>query len=522
MTQQPTWPRRVLQAAAIYNLLWGAWVVLFPNHWFDLTGIPRPNYPGIWQCVGMIVGVYGLGYWWAARDFAKHWPVIAVGFLGKIFGPIGFLQSVLTGALPWSWGWMILTNDLIWWIPFGAMLYLGFKYNSDPKNKFADLKQGDWGLAQANTLAKTAAGESISELSAKQDVLLVFLRHAGCTFCRETLDELKKTRHDWQQRGLLPVVVHMGTVDQGTEMMKRYELQDCPVISDTECRLFRAYQLPRGNWKQLFGMRVWIEGFKAAILKGYGFGKLVGDGFQMSGAFVVRKGEIVKAYPSKDATDGCSWKPALTAVLLLTVGWLLLGDPSAVAQTEPVNPVSSTPVTKTKDSNLQDDYIISDVKDGDRVDVIATDAKDGLVFDVQSRKGIGGFKLKRVKSSWPTKLVLRLHTKGLEQVQFVMGGNLMGGKSRTYSGEYNSSRLQESWTEIAQDRNSAGAVSTTTKPKQIETSLIQVIGSQGKPVERVRLPLEMSEYFEATLPRAWLIDENPDWVEIKWVDFWRN
>jgi len=103
-----------------------------------------------------------------------------------------------------------------------------------------------------------------------------------------------------------------------------------------------------------------------------------------------------------------------------------------------------------------------------------------------------------------------------------MGGKLMGGKSRTYSGEYNSSRLQESWTEIAEDRNSAGTVSTTTNPKEIESSLIQVIGSQGKPVERVRLPLEISEYFQATLPRAWLIDENPDWVEIKWVDFWRN
>ena len=104
MDKLPEWPRWILRAAALYNLLWGAWVVLFPNHWFDITGIEHPNYPGIWQCVGMIVGVYGIGYWFAANNFVTHWPVILVGFLGKIFGPIGFLQSALTGALPGAGG----------------------------------------------------------------------------------------------------------------------------------------------------------------------------------------------------------------------------------------------------------------------------------------------------------------------------------------------------------------------------------------------------------------------------------
>jgi hypothetical protein len=115
----------------------------------------------------------------------------------------------------------------------------------------------------------------------------------------------------------------MGSNEQGLRMMDQYQLDDCPIISDPECRIFRAYQLPRGNWRQLFGLRIWIEGFKAAILKGYGFGKLMGDGFQMSGAFVVRDGRIVAAYPSKDAADSCSWKPALQAMVLMS---LLLVD----------------------------------------------------------------------------------------------------------------------------------------------------------------------------------------------------
>ena len=49
-----------------------------------------PVYPMIWQGMGMVIGVYGLGYWWAAQILVIHWPIVAVGLLGKIFGPIGF------------------------------------------------------------------------------------------------------------------------------------------------------------------------------------------------------------------------------------------------------------------------------------------------------------------------------------------------------------------------------------------------------------------------------------------------
>ena len=45
----------------------------------------------------MIVGVYGVGYATAALDPSRHWPVVLVGLLGKIFGPIGFLSAVVGG-----------------------------------------------------------------------------------------------------------------------------------------------------------------------------------------------------------------------------------------------------------------------------------------------------------------------------------------------------------------------------------------------------------------------------------------
>lgn len=111
-----------LKIAAIYNLIWGAWVVIFPNHFFELVGMELPIHPMIWQGMGMVIGVYGLGYWWAAQDPITHWPIVAVGFLGKIFGPIGFFVNYATGAVPFEFVYTLFTNDFIWWITFFLIL----------------------------------------------------------------------------------------------------------------------------------------------------------------------------------------------------------------------------------------------------------------------------------------------------------------------------------------------------------------------------------------------------------------
>jgi len=119
----PTWMGRWLVAAGLYNLAWGALTVLVPSWLFTLTGMEQPNYPFIWQCVGMIVGVYGVGYLAAATDPVRHWPIVLVGFLGKIFGPIGYAAGVLRGEVPPAFGVTLPTNDLLWWVPFGLILY---------------------------------------------------------------------------------------------------------------------------------------------------------------------------------------------------------------------------------------------------------------------------------------------------------------------------------------------------------------------------------------------------------------
>jgi small multidrug resistance pump len=110
--------------AGIYNLVFGLWAAVWPLAFFELFEIAPPRYPGIWACLGMVVGIYGLLYLYAAWKLEAAWPIIAVGFLGKMLGPIGMVMS-FGDDWPRRLGMICVYNDLIWWLPFGLFLIRG-------------------------------------------------------------------------------------------------------------------------------------------------------------------------------------------------------------------------------------------------------------------------------------------------------------------------------------------------------------------------------------------------------------
>lgn len=297
----------VLYAAAGYNLVWGAWVVLFPNHFFDLVGMPRPLHPSIWQCVGMIVGVYGIGYAIAATNPLRHWPIVLVGFLGKILGPLGYVDGALIrGELSPAFGWTIPTNDLIWWVPFAMILWAAFRaaQGDDQPSPAMSETEVQKILEEAST---EPGGQSIAELSRQSPVLLMLVRHFGCTFCREAMAELSAQQSALAERGVTPVVVHQSDAERGSAFLNKYGLNNVYQVSDPDKRLYRGLGLPRGSFTQLFGLSSILAGFRAAK---HGVGKLEGDGFQMPGAFVIRDGKIVETYRyahAGDKVDACDF-----------------------------------------------------------------------------------------------------------------------------------------------------------------------------------------------------------------------
>ena len=118
-----------LRLAALYNLLWGAWVIFLPQQSLDIMGYEQATgvTSTIWQGMGMVIGVYGLGYYWASFNPVKHWPIVAVGMLGKIFGPLGFLMNYLQGMVPVEMVYLLIFNDFVWWIPFAIILFKAYK-----------------------------------------------------------------------------------------------------------------------------------------------------------------------------------------------------------------------------------------------------------------------------------------------------------------------------------------------------------------------------------------------------------
>lgn len=120
--------KTILWLAAVYNILWGMMNVLFPYFFFDFAEMAPPTYPELWQCIAMIVGVYGVGYGIAATDPVRHWPITLVGLLGKVFGPIGFTYAYFMGTFTLKAGMFLVFNDLIWWIPFSIILYRAYNH----------------------------------------------------------------------------------------------------------------------------------------------------------------------------------------------------------------------------------------------------------------------------------------------------------------------------------------------------------------------------------------------------------
>ena len=83
----------------------------------------------------------------------------------------------------------------------------------------------------------------------------------------------------------------------------KYGLAGIPRVSDPSRHIYHAFGLGRGGLLALFGPRVWWRGFYAGVLRGHGIGRLMGNGFQMPGVFLVRRGTIVRSFRHLSSSD---------------------------------------------------------------------------------------------------------------------------------------------------------------------------------------------------------------------------
>ena len=160
------------------------------------------------------------------------------------------------------------------------------------------------------TTFRTSDGRTVADLSRDRPVLLVCLRHLGCTFSRQALADLGDARHRIERSGIRVVLVHLERDDVAVPVLARYGLEDLPHISDPHAHVYESCGLERGGARQLFTPRVLWRGFRAALLDRHGAGWSGADVRRMPGTFLIERGRIVRAFRHTTSSD----RPDYTAL----------------------------------------------------------------------------------------------------------------------------------------------------------------------------------------------------------------
>lgn len=151
---------------------------------------------------------------------------------------------------------------------------------------------------------KTNLGNNPLEMSKESPVVLVFLRHFGCTFCRETVAAVENFEEALKQRGIKIVFVHMSDPENANEFFSKFFSTPIHHISDPGKKLYHALEVPSGNFLELYGPSTWIKGLWYGLFKGRGAPYLSdGDIMQLSAYFVLDKGELTQSHYAAKASD---------------------------------------------------------------------------------------------------------------------------------------------------------------------------------------------------------------------------
>ena len=159
---------------------------------------------------------------------------------------------------------------------------------------------------EAFTRVLTESGLSLHALSSARPVLLVFLRHWGCSFCRETLHDLSSIQAEILARGFQLVFVHMGSPARGKPYFDHYHLSSIARISDPEQWLYRhpAFALPaKAIWRHLFDPAA-LRSVLGGIIARNGIGLIHReDADQMPGFFLLHHARVLNGYRYKSIAE---------------------------------------------------------------------------------------------------------------------------------------------------------------------------------------------------------------------------
>lgn len=164
----------------------------------------------------------------------------------------------------------------------------------------------DSDFAKLLTGIHTESGKNLLALAEESPVLLVFLRHFGCAFCRKAIGDVADLAPELDKRGIRPVFVHLGTTEIAKAHFEYYKIPEVERVDDPEAKIYQHPIFGLGKkspWLQLVTPSVWAGWLlKGAAFK-HGVGKIRGDGHQMPGVFFLKGAKIERKFIYREVSD---------------------------------------------------------------------------------------------------------------------------------------------------------------------------------------------------------------------------
>lgn len=149
----------------------------------------------------------------------------------------------------------------------------------------------------ASTLPELVASESI--------VILHFLRHLGCLYCRQSVSDLYAFVQ--QQRRFPPIYfVHQSPVEQANDFFAKH-YPGARHISDPKLALYNLFAINRLNPVQFMNPLQIMKGVQAFI-KGHRQEAPQGNEWVLSGTFLFHNGKLRWQHRATYAGDDPDWR----------------------------------------------------------------------------------------------------------------------------------------------------------------------------------------------------------------------
>lgn len=160
-------------------------------------------------------------------------------------------------------------------------------------------------IADTRVTDDTGAEVRLGDVWADKPAALVFLRHFGCSFCREHAADLQQDLDAIHAAGGEVVAIGMGTPAHAAHFREHSGIT-FPLLVAEDTSLHEAAGLRNGDWMSVLGPRAW-GGIVRATRKGHRAKRTAADMSQLGGTFVIdTDGSTLWEHHARHSADNSS------------------------------------------------------------------------------------------------------------------------------------------------------------------------------------------------------------------------